>query len=228
MKVCKYIIFIIFLAVFPTRTATLLGMGGAGRAEFGAFSKPKPKSKTSCTIHRGKFTVSDQIEYRYGVVAGQNVATIKSSSGSSFDVITGFMGGIAAQVAWPKGFVLQPELLYSQKGCIFSESGLRYDIDYAEVPVKLMYRLHMAEVKPFAFVAPYAAYAFRIAESFDFADDAPAYDIGRFDLGIGVGGGFDVWKVQVCFKYSWGFLQVANETFPIRNSVFTAALGFLF
>ena len=197
--------------------------------EAGAFPKRKNQAKTSCTIARSKFTVTDQIEYRYGVVAGQNIATVKSKKDTSQDVVTGWMGGLAMQIVWPKGFAVQPEVLYSQKGCMFKGSGKKYDIDYIEIPVKLMYRLHMAEIKPFAFVAPYGAYAIRVAENGTVSsNDVFSNQINKFDCGIGAGAGFDVWKIQLSFKYSWGFAQVANETFPIRNKVFTVSAGIFF
>ena len=191
--------------------------------------KSKPKGKTSYAASRGKFTVSDQIEYHYGVMVGQNIATIKSQNGDSQDVITGLVGGVAFQAVWPKGFVLQPEVLYSRKGCMFTGVGLKYNIDYIEVPVKIMYRLHMAEVKPFAFVAPYGAYAIRLTEDGNMtSDDKYSSLIKKLDYGIGVGAGFDVWKIQLSFKYSWGFARVTEEEFPVRNKVFTLSIGFLF
>jgi len=193
-----------------------------------AFSKPKRKANTSCTITRGKFTVSDQIEYRYGIVGGQNITFINSEKGTSQDVITGWMGGVAFQAIWPKGFAVQPEVLYSQKGCILSSGIVKYNIDYIEVPVKVMYRLHMAEAKPFAFAAPYGAYAIRIAQEGVTGDNVFSDEINKFDFGIGIGAGFDVWKIQLSFKYSWGFAQVANETFTIRNKVFTISAGLFF
>ncbi len=194
-----------------------------------AAPRPKPQSKNSCTIFRGKFTASDRIEYRYGLVAGKNIATIKSEKGASQDVITGWMAGVAMQVAWPKGFVLQPEVLYSQKGCMFTGSGIKYDIDYVEVPIHFMYRLHMAEVKPFGFIAPYGAYAIRLVANGDVvSDDTYSRQIQKWDYGIGAGAGFDVWKIQLSFKYSWGFAKVINEKFVVRNKVFTVSAGFLF
>jgi hypothetical protein len=193
------------------------------------FAGLKPKSRNSCTVLRGKFTVSDQIEYNFGIVAGENVATIKSGNSNSMDIITGLAAGVALQVVWPKGFALQPELLYSRKGCMFAGSGLRYDIDYLEMPVKVMYRLHMAQVKPFAFAAPYGAYAVRLTEKSNIAsDDTFSNRINRWDYGIGAGAGFDVWKIQLSFRYSWGFAQVMTETFTVRNKVFTVSVGLLF
>ena len=217
MKTCKYIIFIIFLLGLPRID------------EISAVSKPKPRSKTSCTISPRKFTVSDQIEYHYGVVVGQNVATIKSKQGSSQDVITGLVGGVALQVVWPKGFVVQPELLYSQKGVTFSGNGAKFDMNYLEIPVKATYRLHMAEVKPFVFAAPYGAYAIKVAEDSNVANNEITPDqIKKMDYGIALGAGFDVWKIQVSFKNSWGFAQVADKSYGIRNRVFTVSVGFLY
>jgi len=204
-----------------------MGLLYAGDVHASLKPKSKSKAKTSCTIFRSKFTVSDQIEYNFGIVAGENIATIKSKRGDSQDVITGLVGGLAAQIVWPKGFALQPEVLYSQKGCMFTGSGLMYDIDYVEVPVKVMYRLHMAQVKPFAYVAPYGAYAIRLTENGNMtSDDTYSSLINRPDYGISVGAGFDVWKIQLSFKYSWGFAQVLTETFPVRNKVFTFSMGF--
>ncbi len=189
----------------------------------------KPQSKTSCTISRGKFTASNLVEYNYGLKIGENIATIKSKSGESQDIITGITGGLVLRVVWPKGFAIQPEFLYSRKGCLFAGSGVKYDIDYAEVPVCFMYRLHMAEVKPFAFIAPYGAYAIKLSENGGVtADDTYSNQINKWDYGIGAGAGFDVWKIQLSFKYSWGFAKVVEETLTVRNKVFTISAGFLF
>lgn len=192
-------------------------------------AKVKPRHKTSCTVFRGKYTASDLIEVHYGVKAGENIATIKSEKGSSQDVIARMVGGVVVQVVWPKGFVLQPEVLYSQKGCMFTGSGLRYDIDYVELPVNFMYRLHMAQVKPFCLIAPYGAYAIKLTENGDMtSDDTYANRINKWDYGIGAGAGFDIWKIQLSFKYNWGFAKVIDEKFAVRNKVFTISAGFLF
>jgi len=197
-------------------------------AQSKAIFKPKAKAKTSCTVMRTKYTVSDQLVYRYGVVAGQNVATITSNRSDSQDVMTGLMAGLAAQVIWPKGFVFQPEVLFSKKGCMFADIGLTYAIDYVEVPIKAMYRLHISHVQPFVFAAPYAAYAFRLTQDGNVLNDDDYYtnQIKKFDYGIGVGGGFDVWKIQIAFKYSWGFAKIIDDAFPIRSKVFTFSAGF--
>ena len=187
------------------------------------FSAFKPRRDRNSIF--SKFTSADQIEYHYGIVAGQNIATIKTPGTSSQDVITGWMVGAAMQVVWPQGLAVQPEILYSQKGCI-TEDRMQYGMDYIEVPVKIKYRLYLSDIKPFAFVSPYAAYAIRISPVGDASSDVS--QISKFDAGIGAGAGFDIWNVQLSFKYSWGFTQVLNELSPIRNKVFTISIGYLF
>jgi len=188
----------------------------------------KGNGNTSCVMSRSKYTEVDLINYRFGIVGGQNVSTIKSNSGSSMqDVITGFTGGIAAQIIWPKGFTIQPEVLYSQKGCIFAGNGFKYSVDYLEIPVKLMYRLPITDVKPFAFAAPYWAYAIKMTEVGEvISDDNLSNKINKYDYGIGAGAGFDVWILQISFRYSWGFAQVLDEKdFKVRNNTLTISLG---
>ena len=175
---------------------------------------------------RSKYSAADLVSYSFGIVGGQNISTINDNENSIMNIIPGFMGGVAAQVIWPKGFVVQPELLYSQKGCRFVD-GTQYGVDYLELPVKVKYRLQITDVKPFAFVAPYAAYAIRLVEKGEVLSDTPlSNQINKYDYGIGVGAGFDAWKnIQLSFKYSWGFAQVLNESFPVRNKVFTISAG---
>jgi len=170
----------------------------------------------------------DLVDYRFGVVAGQNYSTIKSKGNSIQDIITGLAGGVAAQIIWPKGFLLQPEILYSQKGCKFA-SGVQYGVDYVEVPIKAKYRIQITDVKPFAFAFPYVAYAFKLEQTGDMiSDDTLSDRINKIDYGFGVGAGFDAWNLQVSFRYTWGIAQVINESFPVRNSVLTISAGLFF
>ncbi len=191
-------------------------------------AKPKPKEKNSCTVFRGKYTAADLIDIRYGIKGGENIATIKSNKGTSQDIITGWMGGVAVQVAWPKGFALQPEVLYSQKGCIIQGTNMKYHINYLEVPVNFMYRLNMAQIKPFVLVAPYGAYALKISEEADLVANSNKNIINKWDYGVGVGAGFDAWMVQLAFKYSWGFAKLVDNSDHIRNKTFTISAAVFF
>ena len=87
---------------------------------YGAPPKNPPKnSKTSCTMSRSKRSSSDLVGYSIGLVGGQNFSTIRSNDNSIINVITGFVGGVAAQVNWPTGFAIQPEAAPRRKTSIF-------------------------------------------------------------------------------------------------------------
>ena len=53
-------------------------------------------------------------------------------------------------------------------------------------------------------------------------------NINKFDWGIGLGGGIEVWKLQLGARYSWGLQDVAVKDFKIRNNTFTISLAYLF
>ena len=205
-----------------------------GFSEINASNIPPKRNKSrnirnSCTISSSKFSGSDQIEYHYGVVAGLNFSTIKSNYNSDMDIVTGVAGGLAAQIVWPMGFMAQPEILFSKKGCIFAGNGLRYDIDYLEVPVKLTYRFNLADVKPFGFVAPYAAYVLNLTEHSGVeSDDTFSDQINKLDYGFSVGAGFDVWRIQLSFRYIWGLAQVADYSIQTRNRGLNFSAGVFF
>ena len=203
-----------------------------------ALGSPPPPKKTrsssrgtSCSISRTKFTSSDLIDYRFGAIVGLNSATFNTKSDHITDVMFGITGGLAAQIIWPSGFVLQPAIMYSQKGCMLSGSGIVYTIDYVEIPAQLMYRLHISDIKPFAFVAPYGAYALGIKTEGDDGESEerfPTDMLNKLDYGVKLGAGFDVQGIQLTFGYSLGLGQVVNVPYSIRNSVFRVTVGVFF
>lgn len=208
---------------------TLLCLSIVSEASASIPKKKKKSTKNSCTIFKGKFSDDDLIKVRYGIVFGENVSSINNPEDkSSQNNIQGIKAGFATQIAWPKGFALQPELFYSQKGCLFMGSNSQYAVDYLELPVKAMYRLKIAYVIPFAYVAPYGAYAVRIKNTSEIKEFTKyKNDIKRWDCGISLGAGIDVWKVQLGFKYSWGFLQVIKQENPMKNRTFSVYVGIL-
>lgn len=41
-------------------------------------------------------------------------------------------------------------------------------------------------------------------------EDQPVDEINRFDYGVGVGVGIDIWKLQIMGKYNWGLGKLEN------------------
>ena len=190
----------------------------------------RKRTHSTCITAGTKFSKSDLVSYRVGLVFGQNISTINRKDESVFDVIPGLMGGVAAQIIWPKGYVIQPEILYSQKGCMFVGENLRYIIDYIEVPVKLKYRINLSDIKPFVFTVPYVAYAINMSTDGDGVKGKHdlSEDVNKFDFGYGFGAGFDVWRVQISFNYTYGLAQVTRDVIINRYKTFSISAGIFF
>lgn len=94
--------------------------------------------------------------------------------------------GVAVSLNLPvPGMALQPEVNLLS----------RYDYTMVEVPVNFQVGLDLLMVRPFVCVTPYfcSPVAVRSGE-----------EVNRFQAGIGVGGGIDIWKFQIQCRYNWG------------------------
>jgi hypothetical protein len=88
--------------------------------------------------------VSAQI--RFGLKAGYNLSTLIYSGTSSLageKALSGFNGGVYASIPFSKSFSLQPEILYSEQGAGFQNSGAqgKLQYDYLNIPVLVRYKL---------------------------------------------------------------------------------------
>jgi hypothetical protein len=132
---------------------------------------------------------------------------------------TGFHAGIGAQYRIPLiGLSFQPELLYSRMRSDFgqvSDQSYGFRLDYLEVPLNIQWGINILFLRPYIFASPYVRYA--LAKG-DWLTDVPWEDINRFDYGLSLGAGIEIWKFQVSGKYSWSFGQLARDgSFPIDS-----------
>jgi hypothetical protein len=170
-----------------------------------------------------------EAKVRVGVKGGLNFSSF-SADYISFSNRTGWHAGAMMNISFPFGLTLQPELLYSFKGVNnVSLIGL-YDgghpnprkgisIGYVELPVDLQWGIKLPLLRPYLSLTPYASYAINSDTSID--------DIKKWDGGIGVGAGIDIWKLQLSVKYFWGFGNV-TESFgspSVQNRNIMVSLG---
>ncbi len=126
---------------------------------------------------------------------------------------TGFHAGIGAQFKIPKtGFSFQPEALYSRVRTNFigpiTQDSYDFQIDYVNVPLNLQWGIDLTVIRPFIFAAPYISYAIGKGE---LLENVEWDNFNRFDYGVGLGAGIEIWKVQISGKYNWGFGKPFNE-----------------
>lgn len=171
---------------------------------------------------------------RVGLSAGANFTSMQNIDKSS---ATGYFVGATAQFKLPLGFSLQPSLLYSAKVSEVGSSALntlKMNVGYLELPVSVQWGPDLLVFRPFLDVTPYVGYALNsniktVADDIDLGvgqlnqlkdealnqvKDGFKSMVNDLEYGLGLGGGLEVWRLQVICRYNWNFgpLVKAVET----------------
>lgn len=156
--------------------------------------------------------ISASAQVQWGVTAGLNFNTSKFTE-IDVKARTGWSVGGTCLVDLPLGFSLQPSLLYHQKGANISNE-ISQNMGYLELPVSLQWGPDLLIFRPFVDVTPYIGYALsnRLSASVAGMDVSSDSWTGkeRFEYGLGIGGGLNVWKLQVIARYNWNFGSLYN------------------
>lgn len=165
-------------------------------------------------------------QVKFGLKGGVNFDNFEFKEAKTKEYVldnsTGWQAGALLQIKIPGlGLGLQPELLYTVcKANINDETN---SIHYFEVPVNLRLGVNLFLVRPYLMAGPYFGYAVNFEGKF-FEND-----INKFDWGLGLGGGVEIWKFVLDARYSWGLQNVSSVSeFEMKNNRFTLSLGILF
>ena len=154
----------------------------------------------------------------FGIVGGASFTGIKDISP---DLAAGYHAGITYKFHLPVGFAIQPSLLYHMKsslveGALADMATFDYKMGYLELPVSIQWGPDLLLFRPFLDVSPFVGYA--LNNEFTASTNTEAklsagfsnkWDgINRLEYGLGLGGGLEIWKVQVVCRYNWNFGQL--------------------
>ncbi|MFA5325658.1 MAG: porin family protein, partial [Bacteroidales bacterium] len=108
-----------------------------------------------------------------------------------------------------------PELLYNVSGSKIGEN-IDWVQGYLQLPVNIQWGIDLMICKPYIQVSPFVGYCLSNTLSvtgvsadtnlFDYISD----NLDRFDYGVGIGAGLELWKLQVSAKYIWNFGNVTD------------------
>lgn len=161
--------------------------------------------------------------FRFGIKGGMNFSRIDFTKPGDITISenmnshTGFNAGVAFSFKLPvKGMTIQPEINYVSKGAkIKGDKNINIRMDYIEIPVNLQIGLDLILLRPFIMVSPYIGYSvykqWSCADYPDINTNMQWKYLNRFEYGIGVGGGIDVWRVQIQAKYNWNLGKLLPE-----------------
>mgnify|MGYP002524661687 CR=1 FL=1 len=160
---------------------------------------------------------------RAGVMAG---FTSSSSNAKNVDAssIGRYHVGLTAELPIAYGFAVQPSVLFQSKGTKLSDIGpekFRLDAraSYLEVPVQVQWGPDLVAFRPYVFAEPFIGYGlFAKAKRYE-AEAAPIKSssfkgagMSRWEYGLGLGAGIDIWKIQFSVKYFWNFGSLYSES----------------
>lgn len=176
------------------------------------------------------FNVSAQTigSLRFGVFGGY---TASRATGASTDVMSYttnrvplYHAGITAQIPVFSGFSLQPSVSWQMKGVSLDKAAagvpagnIVAKMGYLEGSVQVQYGPDLLLFRPYALVEPYLGYGLYTNCSSTLATPASSASAAmpRMEYGTGVGFGFEIWHVQLAFKWFWNFgslYSAANTT----------------
>jgi hypothetical protein len=172
----------------------------------------------------------------YGAKGGVNFATLSlhESVPVSFDTRIGLVAG--GFVTWPltSRWSVQPEVLFSQKGATFDDTGAagRIELDALDVPILARYRFG----RLVAFGGPSLGFTLEARQVLEFGDEEESVDIGEdiesLDFGIAAGAAYEAGRLSVEGRYTFGLTNLnaisADEESLVKSRVFAVLVGYKF
>ncbi len=183
---------------------------------------------------------------KFGIKGGLNLTSLYVDNVSSEHMKAGFDAGFYAKLPVTKGFSIQPELLYSQKGAKDTYSNFvqgsgeyRFNLGYMELPVLAVvnlapnFNLH---------VGGYAAYlvSANVKDvnndgTIEGATELNTDNFNRWDFGLIGGLGFDIGNCTIGARYNYGLSEIGKSgnlsgdlTKNSKNAGVSVYLGFAF
>ena len=153
----------------------------------------------------------------FGLTGGVSLVGIKSAD---MKAATGYHAGLTYKFRLPVGFAVQPSLLYHAKASRSDAGAVNAELNvgYLELPVSFQWGPDLLLFRPFLDVSPYIGYGLNHDMSFQSYDEPQTVlmkdswsKINRFEYGLGLGGGLEVWKFQFVCRYNWNFGSLLNE-----------------
>ncbi len=154
--------------------------------------------------------VGASAQSRFGVIGGMAFMRSPDMSSSAYTL---WNAGFTYRLGLPVGFSIQPSLVYQAKGAKTTEQKT-IRTDYVELPVSVQWGPDLLVCRPFVDVTPFIGYAVdnRMKEGGTWVrPDGMWKSMNRFEYGVGVGLGLDVWRFQIIGRYMWNLEPLVDK-----------------
>ncbi len=181
------------------------------------------------------FSVQASAKTRFGLTGGMNFNTSKIEN-VDIKAGAGWNAGITLFIDLPVGFSLQPSLVYNRTNMNMTQNVgdvtavHSYKMGSVELPVSIQWGPDLLIFRPFLDVTPFVGYGITnefkagIAEALGGNFDPIKNEwegLNRFQYGLSLGAGINVWKFQVIARYRWNMGSL--ESADLKDTVDKAA-----
>ncbi len=142
----------------------------------------------------------------YGPIGGMSFSTCRNNDFKR-STMTQWHVGFTYKYSLPLGFAVQPSLIYQNKGAKTNiNSDFTIHTSYLELPVSLQWGPDLLVCRPFVDVTPFIGCALGNRMWNNAGESSRSMDyLKRFEYGLGVGIGLEIWRFQVIGRYMWNF-----------------------
>ena len=149
-------------------------------------------------------------KHNVGGIGGATFSTQKFSEINK-STFTQYHAGLAFKFRLPIGFAIQPSVLYQVKGTKLTDVQ-NLGVGYLEVPVSVQWGPDLVICRPFVEAVPFVGFGLNnnvgdIKNNWN--------NLNRWEYGLGLGAGIDIWRFQINCRYNWNFgslAKVSNES----------------
>lgn len=144
----------------------------------------------------------------FGIIGGatfSNVTDIGALSDATKNV-TRYHAGLTYQYRFHGGFSIQPSLLYHCKDA----RAENLQTGYLELPVGVQWGPDLILFRPYVEVAPMVGVAVNSRMDREM--------LNRMEYGVGVGGGIEIWHLQLSARYNWDLNPYMKKSEGVSGS----------
>jgi hypothetical protein len=153
-----------------------------------------------------------QAQPKAGFLGGAAFTTLTGVDSISVRSSTGFAGGFFVAIPVAKSLMVEPELMYINKGAGIENTEVTLNLNYVEIPVLLRYEFTEGG-GPFAYIGPYVGLNVKCNTVVDTVS-VPCSDQNvdaSTDFGGTIGVGFrkEAWGFDI--RYDYGFTDAIKD-----------------
>lgn len=175
------------------------------------------------------FSVATKAQTRFGLKGGVNLANVSITSGGvtvTPDALTSFHAGILLETRLTERTLLQPNLLFSQKGYASQTPSSKSTVNYIEIPINLLYEVTNDFTIGGGIYAAHAINGKVVIQGKSSDYDFGAGKANRFDMGVNLIAGYEVVEgLRISINYTLGTANTLDNSYmKLSNKVWGFSL----